>query len=144
MSKINEERPKVGVGVIIVNDEGKVLIGKRTGSHAPYYSIPGGHLELGETFEQAAIKEVKEETNLSIENPKVICITNNLKTFALEGQHYISIILLAKEYSGKLTNLEPNKCEGYQWVKLTKLPQPHFDASEQGIKCYLDDKFYLN
>ncbi|MDN6109542.1 MAG: NUDIX domain-containing protein, partial [Enterobacterales bacterium] len=45
---------KVGVGVIIANPQGQILLGKRCGSHAPFWSIPGGHLEEGETFEQAA------------------------------------------------------------------------------------------
>jgi ADP-ribose pyrophosphatase YjhB (NUDIX family) len=39
--------PRVGLGVIIVNNDGKILIGKRTGSHAPYYSIPGGKMVMG-------------------------------------------------------------------------------------------------
>ena len=60
------ERPKVGIGVIIENNENKILIGKRKGSHSPYFSIPGGHLEIGETFEAAAKKEVLEETGLLI------------------------------------------------------------------------------
>ena len=51
---MNHPRPKVGVGVIIVNDAGKILVGKRKGSFAEFYSIPGGHLEMGETFEEAA------------------------------------------------------------------------------------------
>ena len=42
--------PRVGVGVILVNHQGQVLLGKRKGSHAPYWSIAGGHLELGESF----------------------------------------------------------------------------------------------
>ncbi|MCF3098376.1 NUDIX domain-containing protein, partial [Aeromonas australiensis] len=41
--------PRVGVGVILTNAQGQVLLGKRKGSHAPYWSIPGGHLELGES-----------------------------------------------------------------------------------------------
>ncbi len=75
------ERPKVGVGVIIENEHNEILIGKRIGSHSPYFSIPGGHLEMGETFEEAAVKEIFEETGLKISTPEVICITNNLKTF---------------------------------------------------------------
>ncbi|MGL4775402.1 MAG: nucleotide triphosphate diphosphatase NUDT15, partial [Aeromonas veronii] len=58
--------PRVGVGVILTNAQGQVLLGKRKGSHAPYWSIPGGHLELGESFESAAIREVAEETGLEI------------------------------------------------------------------------------
>jgi len=52
------DHPKVGVGIIIQNTKKEILIGKRIGSHAPFYSIPGGHLENGETFEEAAIKEI--------------------------------------------------------------------------------------
>ena len=51
-------QPKVGVGVIITRDDGHILVGKRIGKLAPYWSIPGGHLEVGESFEQAAIREV--------------------------------------------------------------------------------------
>ena len=42
------------------------MVGKRKGSHAQKYSIPGGSLGLGETFEKGAIREIKEETNLDI------------------------------------------------------------------------------
>ncbi|MFA7286568.1 MAG: NUDIX domain-containing protein [Patescibacteria group bacterium] len=136
------KHPKVGLGIIIVNSEGRILIGKRIGSHAQKYSIPGGHLEMGETFEEGAIREVKEETNLNIVEPKVIAITNNLETFKEEGEHYISVILLARKYTGELINMEPDKCEELIWVDPKNLPQPHFDASALGVSCYLKGSFY--
>ncbi len=139
----NIEKPQVGVGVIIVNQEGNVLIGKRIGSHAPLFSIPGGRLEPGESFEQAAIHEVKEETNLDIKNPKVIGISNNLETFQREGIHFVSIHLLVTEFSGDLKIMEQEKCEDWQWCDPQKLPEPHFDASKYGIKCFLNNKFYF-
>jgi ADP-ribose pyrophosphatase YjhB (NUDIX family) len=141
---MSEEKnhPRVGIGVIIVNDEGKILIGKRRGSHAPYYSIPGGHLDLGETFEEATIREIKEETNLDILDPKVIAITNNLETYRESGKHYISIAVLAKDFSGELKIMEPEKCESWQWTLPNNLPQPHFDASRQAVECYLAGVFY--
>lgn len=132
---------KVGIGVIILK-EGKVLIGKRINSHAPFYSIPGGHLEIGESFEAAATREVKEETGIKIKKPRVIAISNNLKTYKLEGVHYVSVILLATDFSGNAQNKEAEKCENWQWYDPTNLPQPHFDASEQGIQCFLENKFY--
>jgi len=135
-------KPKIGLGVIVVNAGGKVLIGKRKGSHAPYYSIPGGHLELGETFEEGAIREVKEETNLDISDPKVIATTNNLETYRDEGLHYVSIFLLAEKFFGVLKIMEPEKCEEWLWANPKHLPQPHFDASQGGIACYLEKKFY--
>ena len=138
----NIERPKVGLGIIIVNNDGFVLIGKRKGSHAQEYSIPGGHLDLGETFEEGAIREIKEETNLDIFEPKVIAVTNNLETFRKEGKHYISVILLVTRFSGELKNMEPNKCEGWVWTDPKELPEPHFDASRLGIECFMKNSAY--
>lgn len=88
--------PRVGVGVILTNAQGQVLLGKRKGSHAPYWSIPGGHLELGESFESAAIREVAEETGLEIHGPEVVAVTNNLETWCESGLHYITVTLHAK------------------------------------------------
>lgn len=140
--KNTNKHPRVGLGIIIVNKDGKILIGKRKGSHAPYYSIPGGHLEKGETFEEGAIREVKEETDLTIENPEVIAVTNNLETYKNEGLHYISIIFSVRKFSGKLKNMEPGKCEKWMWSDPCKLPMPHFDASKRGVECYLNKIFY--
>jgi mutator protein MutT len=137
-----EERPKVGLGIIIVNDEGKILVGKRKGSHAQKYSIPGGHLDLGETFETCAIREIKEETDLDIKEPKVIAVTNNLETYREEGKHYISIVLVVNTFSGDLKLMEPDKCEEWMWVDPKNLPMPHFDASKLGVECYLKHSFY--
>ena len=135
-------RPHVGIGVLLVNPAGQVLIGKREGSHAPYFSIPGGYLEPGETFESAAIREVKEETGLDIVNPIVVGVSNNLETWKAEGVHVVSVFLLSKEFSGTLTLMEPDKCSGWQWCDPSRLPEPHFEASRQAIACYLEGKFY--
>ena len=137
------EFPKVGLGVIIVNQEGNILVGKRIGSFAQKYSIPGGKLELGETFERSATREIKEETNLEIKNPEVIAVTNNLETYREEGRHFVSIILLVKEFTGELRLLEPHKCSEWLWVDPRHLPEPHFDASRLGVAGYLNQKFYL-
>ena len=140
---MNIDRPKVGIGVIIINENSEILIGKRKGSHAPYFSIPGGHLELGETFEETAIREIKEETGISIRNPKVIGVTNDLITYKNENKHFVSIVLITNEFSGKAELKEPDKCESWQWVDPQKLPLPHFKASEMAVECYLKKEFYF-
>ena len=134
----------MGIGVIIAQENGKILVGKRCGSYAPYWSIPGGHLELGETFEQAAIREVLEETGLTIIKPRVIAVVNNLKTFQQENLHYVSVCLLAQYQGDTVENREPDKCEGWLWVAPDNLPTPHFEASEQAVCCYRQDQFYIN
>lgn len=134
--------PKIGVGIIITNEKGEILIGKRKGSHANLYSIPGGHFERGETFEEAAAREAKEEMGIDIRNPKVIALTNNLKTYKKEGVHHISVILLVTDFIGVPKNIEPDKCDGWFWVNPKKLPLPHFDASQRGVECWLAGEFY--
>ncbi len=134
-------KPVVGLGVILVNQEGKILVGKRKGSHAPYFSIPGGGLEMGESFEEGAAREIMEETGLSV-NPKVIACTNNLETYEDEGFHSISIVLVADAPSEAPIVCEPEKCESWEWVNPRELPEPHFDASRMAIQCYLNGVFY--
>ncbi len=137
------KRPGVGVGVIIQNRKNEILIGKRKGDFAPYYSIPGGHLENGETFEEAAIKEIFEETGLVIKKPKVIAVTNNLRTYRDENKHYISVCVFTNEFTGHCEIKEPEKCEEWIWCDIDKIPQPHFDASEYAIDCFKSGKFYI-
>jgi mutator protein MutT len=63
------EMPLMGVGAIIVNDEGRVLLAQR--GHEPlkgHWSIPGGLVELGETLDEALRRETREESGLEIEN----------------------------------------------------------------------------
>ncbi len=140
-------RPKVGIGVLVLRPDGALLLGKRRGVHAPHWSIPGGHLEAGESFEACAIREVREETGLIIRIPQVLSVANNLRTFREEGYHSVSISLLARltdDDNLQPINREPDKCEGWIWHDLTRpLPRPHFDASESAIQCYLQGHFYL-
>lgn len=135
------KRPGVGVGVIIQNRKNEILIGK--GDFAPHYSIPGGHLENGETFEEAAIKEIFEETGLVIKKPKVIAVTNNLRTYRDENKHYISVCVFTNEFIGQCEIKEPEKCEEWIWCDIDNIPQPHFDASEYAIDCFKSGKFYI-
>lgn len=134
---------KVGVGVIIVNAAGLILLGKRCGSHAPYGSIPGGHVEPGESFEQAAIREVAEECGLQISAPRFVGVTNNLQTWRDEGIHSVSIILLSRvSAQAEPQRCEPDKCAGWHWCDPHQLPQPCFEACQQGVQLWLTQQCY--
>lgn len=136
-------KPGVGIGVIIKNNN-KILIGKRFGKHrSGFYSIPGGLLEAGESFEECAIREIFEETNLKIESPQFFCVTNNLNTFKQENIHNISIILIANIFKGNLIAKEPEKFSEFHWYDLSEvvnIPEPHFEGSLTALKKYIEEK----
>ncbi|PHM63682.1 nucleotide triphosphate diphosphatase NUDT15 [Xenorhabdus ishibashii] len=132
----------VGVGVIITNDKGEILLGKRTSQHAPYWSIFGGHVDPGESFEECAIREIKEEIDLTIHDPKVYGICNNLETYREEGKHTVSVCLLAQYAGGEPKLMEPDKCEQLMWCDPDHLPEPHFEASRNAIKLWQKAQFY--
>lgn len=126
---MEEKRPKVGVGVIIVKD-GKVLLGKRRGSHgAGGWSFPGGHLEFKESVEDCAKRETLEETGLLLETFIVGPYTNDY--FEKEDKHYITLFMIAKIDSGEPKNLEPEKCEGWEWFDWNNLPDELFGPVER-------------
>lgn len=116
--------PRVGIGVII-RKEGKVLLGRRKNAHGEgAWCFPGGHLEFNESWEDCAIRETKEETDISLKNIRFITATNDI--FPDEGKHYITIFMLADYASGELKIMEPDKCEKWEWFNWNNLPEPLF------------------
>lgn len=88
------QRPKVGVGVIIHDSAGNIIMGERAGSHgAGTLQCPGGHQEYSESFAETAAREALEETGLEIGNVKFLTATNDV--FG-EGKHYITIFVTAE------------------------------------------------
>jgi 8-oxo-dGTP diphosphatase len=76
--RLYPDQPIVGVGVVILKGD-KILLGKRLNEPAKgKWSIPGGAVELGETIEQAVIREAKEETCLDVSDPILFDVINEL------------------------------------------------------------------
>ena len=111
--------------------EGQVLLGKRRGAHgAGEYSTPGGHLEHLESFEACARREVREECGLDLANVRFQFVAN-VTTYA--PRHYVHVGLLADWQSGDARVLEPEKCEGWAWYPLAKLPEPLFEMTRLAL-----------
>ena len=136
--KEKTERPKVGIGVIIMRDN-KVLVGKRIGAHGENtYAFPGGHLEFGESWEECAKRETIEEAGIEINNIRFFTTTNDI--FEKEGKHYNTIFVLADYVSGEPEIKEPHKCLGWDWYDWNNLPTPLFktieNLLEQGLNPF--------
>jgi 8-oxo-dGTP diphosphatase len=121
---MEHERPKVGIGVAVIRD-GKVLLGKQKSPHGNGdWSCTGGHLEFGETWEECAIRETREEAGLMIENVRFGAVTNDI--FRETGKHYITIFMVANASPGDPAVLEPDKWERWEWFDWKALPSPLF------------------
>lgn len=126
---MNKPQPRVGVGVFIIRD-GKFLVQQRRGSHGEgTWSLPGGHLEYGETPEATAHREVLEETGCEIENIRFAAVTNDF--FETESKHYVTWWVMSDWRANEPHVVEPDKCTAQMWTDFDDLPQPLFLPWEQ-------------
>ncbi len=117
-------RPAVGVGVFVFKDD-RFLMGKRAGKHGSgKWSVPGGYLEYGESFEECAAREVLEETGVKIKNIRFYTTVNNI--FHEEKAHSITVFMFSDWSSGKPRVTEPDKFIDIGWFDFDNLPQPLF------------------
>lgn len=89
---------KAAFGIFL--NSNKVLMYKRRPTeefYPGYWSFPGGYVEDGETYEQALLREVKEETGMTVRRYKRL-----LETFLEIGDIHFSIVYYVCEFAGKM------------------------------------------
>ncbi|MBR1795836.1 NUDIX domain-containing protein [Candidatus Saccharibacteria bacterium] len=134
---------KIGIGVMLLDDD-KILLGHRatnkkdTGGiyETDCWTLPGGKQEYDETFFEGAKREVKEETNLDIDKLELFGAADDIQP----DRHYITMHVIAREFSGKLKVMEPGSEDEWRWFSLDKLPDNLYSPSEKFIKAYLESK----
>lgn len=139
----NKLVPRVGIGVLIQNDKGEVLLGERIGSHGEgEWCFPGGHLDFGETIFECAQRETKEETGLDIDNFELISVADELKYIKTDNKHYLNIGIKGVYEGGEVKLMEPHKCREWRWFGLDDLPERMLEGTTLIIKNLKDKKIY--
>ena len=101
----------------LIQDGNRILLQNRVKDDWKGYTLPGGHVEPGESFVDAVIREMKEETGLDIIDPKLA----GIKQFPIKGGRYIVILFKAEQFNGKVVSSDEGEMEWIEYDKLSKI-----------------------
>ena len=105
----------------LIQDGDKILLQNRVKEDWTGYTLPGGHIEIGESFVDAVKREMKEETGLEILNPRLV----GIKQFPMKNGNYVEgryVVLLFKatEFTGNVVSSEEGQME---WIRYDQVSE---------------------
>lgn len=117
----------------LLHKDGSYLLQDRIKKDWKGYTLPGGHIEPGESIVDAAVREMKEETGLTVLNPR-LC---GVKQFPIDGGRYIVFLFEATEYEGELISSEEG---AMHWISVEKLKDVNLvNDFEDLVRVMLDE-----
>jgi 8-oxo-dGTP diphosphatase len=111
----------LGVGIVVFNDEGKLLITKRGQACANdrgKWEIPGGGVEFGELRADAVKREIREENDIEVEVIEELQTSDHFSPE--EGLHWVTTSFICRHVSGDPKRMEPEKCEAVGWFTVAE------------------------
>ncbi|MFB7380040.1 NUDIX domain-containing protein [Kitasatospora purpeofusca] len=109
-----------------------------TWSTVPAWTIPGGKVEEGERLDEAAARELHEETGLVVGREELRLVHTVQVRAGWDGKGpFLLSVFATTSWSGELTNTEPDKHLAVLWVDARTLPTPMFPTSHAALTTYL-------
>ncbi len=117
----------------MIRDGDRVLIQDRRDPDWPGAAFPGGHVEEGESFAEAVIREVREETGLTVSAPRLV----GIKDWYADGRRYAVLLYRAERFSGTLRSSEEGEV---RWVEMAELPKENLaEDMEDMLRVFLEE-----
>ena len=116
----------------LIQDGNRILLQNRVKEDWKGYTFPGGHVEPGESFVDAVVREMKEETGLDILNPQLVGINQ----FPIDNGRYIVLLFKATEFIGELVSSEEGEME---WVDLENISRTNVVDDFHDLMKVLND-----
>jgi|SRR5579885_1036003 len=118
-----------------------LLLRENTGYEDGNYHVPAGHMDGNEKVTTALIREAKEEIGITIlpENCKLVHVMHS-KT----NNERMGFFFEVKQWKGKVTNMEPNKCGALTWFDINELPGNMVMYARYAIERYKKMNYCLN
>ncbi len=139
-SNSTQKYPEPTVGALILNDAGEILL-VQSFKWKNFWSVPGGHIELGERAEEAVKREVKEEVGLDVEPVKMLMVQQAVypKNF-LAPRHFIFMDFLCHTKSSEV-KLDKWEIQESKWVTPEEALQEKLEEFTRNlVEKYLSDK----
>lgn len=130
------ETEHVGVCVIILNEpKTRVLLGKRLNHfRAGMLGLPGGKIDKGEPIEACGKRELEEETSLIGNKFEFVGVIREQQK---EVGFFIHFAFVCSDFIGEPKRTEPDKCAGWKWHPLNKLPKNILQGHKAALDIYL-------
>ncbi|MFD3540981.1 NUDIX domain-containing protein [Streptomyces sp. NPDC058662] len=124
----------VGVGLVVVGPDGRILLGQ---AHDGRWELPGGKVDPGEGFEQAAARELAEETDLRTppEAVRILAVHIDAKT----GVTRLTAAAVTTAARGVPTVTEPHKIVSWQWFAPVEIPAALYAPSAAVLRAWRPD-----
>lgn len=123
---MTKNRYLVRLAVYLLFCRGKeILVMRRAGSgyYDGWYSFPSGHLEAREVPTEALIREIAEETGVSVDPTDVSLVHTMFRLNRLPDTDYVDLFFTTTKWSGEPSIGEPDKCDDMQWASIDALPE---------------------
>lgn len=132
---MNRGSPTIFTNMCMVCDGDRILVQDRLDPKWPGVAFPGGHVEEGESFTESAVREVYEETGLTIERP-VLCGIKDWETDG--GGRYVVLLFKTDRFHGEL---RPSEEGDVFWLKREELKNYRLaEDFEELIEVFDDDR----
>ncbi len=123
---------------LLLRDDDKFLLSKRenTGWKDGWWALVSGHVDGGEAAELAMAREAKEEAGIDIA-PKDLRLVYTMHRLSDKVENeFVDLFFECKNWSGEVTNMEPQKCGGLEWFAADSLPNDTLDYIKKVIDNY--------
>jgi len=130
--------PEPVIGALVVNDKGKILLIKSP-KWKDVFVVPGGHIKLGESIEQAVKREIKEEVGLDVEVGKMLLVLESIFSDEFhEKRHFIFLDYLCRAKSKDVV-MDDKEAKSFVWVKPEDALELNLNkTTREFIKAYLN------
>lgn len=124
-----------GAVFLVLKRDGQMLLSQRqnTGHEDGSYGLVSGHIERGETAEQALVREVREEANIDIAQSQLKIVHVMQRQYP--DRTYFDVYITADTWKGDVKNMEPEKCADLLFYAQDDLPSNTIPYIGQALSC---------